>query len=129
MLGPTTCICAHRMFPLLCLDGDLLEVNRMQLHFYNPTYLEGLDRNRTLRYTAYRLFVWWVWSRLGRGNRQPLPGCVLQHIRNACPSATLRDLFLDIGTTVHSFSSRENFCETRGTPFTSVNTALLLFSL
>uniref|UniRef100_A0A131YD11 Secreted protein n=1 Tax=Rhipicephalus appendiculatus TaxID=34631 RepID=A0A131YD11_RHIAP len=46
MLGPTTCICAHRMFPLLCLDGDLLEVNRMQLHFYNPTYLEGLDRNR-----------------------------------------------------------------------------------
>lgn len=41
---------------------------------------------RALRYTAYRLFVWWVWSRLGKGNRQPLPGCVLRKIRSTFPS-------------------------------------------
>ncbi|XP_049274831.1 uncharacterized protein LOC119404461 [Rhipicephalus sanguineus] len=90
MLGGTTCICEHRVFPLLCLDGDLLEVSRRQLNFYNPTYLEGADRNSALRYTAYRLFVWWTWSSLGRENRQPLPGCVLRRIRNAFPSATYK---------------------------------------
>ncbi|XP_049274594.1 P2X purinoceptor 7-like [Rhipicephalus sanguineus] len=83
----SNCITHHTLFPLLCLVGDLLEINRRQLEFYNPTYLEHADRNRALRYTAYRLFVWWVWGRLGRGNRQPLPGCVLHRIRSTFPSA------------------------------------------
>ncbi|KAH7965266.1 hypothetical protein HPB49_005698 [Dermacentor silvarum] len=42
------CITEHRLFPLLCLDGDLIEVNRRQLHFYNPTYLEHADRNSSV---------------------------------------------------------------------------------
>ncbi|KAH6946682.1 hypothetical protein HPB50_014545 [Hyalomma asiaticum] len=85
--GEWSCITQHRLFSLLCLDEELVEVSRRQLNFYNPTYLEYIDRNRSLRYTAYRLFVWWVWSRLGRGNRQPLPGCVLRKIRNSFPSS------------------------------------------
>ncbi|XP_037502504.1 cytochrome P450 2G1 [Rhipicephalus sanguineus] len=42
----SNCITHHTLFPLLCLVGDLLEINRRQLEFYNPTYLEHADRNR-----------------------------------------------------------------------------------
>ncbi|KAH7972203.1 hypothetical protein HPB52_009144 [Rhipicephalus sanguineus] len=41
----SNCITHHTLFPLLCLVGDLLEINRRQLEFYNPTYLEHADRN------------------------------------------------------------------------------------
>ena len=43
---------------------------------------------RRYRYIAYRQFVRWIYHRLGRDVRIPLPSCVTKRIRDAFPSAT-----------------------------------------
>ncbi|XP_062599370.1 P2X purinoceptor 7-like [Saccostrea cucullata] len=80
------CITQHQTFIDNCLNERVLEVN---LHEY--IQMEGpLDdnepTNEVLRHIAYRRFVFWVWHRLGRGNRKVLPSCVVNKIRDRFPS-------------------------------------------
>lgn len=45
--------------------------------------IEKDTSNRSYRYAAYKQFVWWVFQRLGKGNRRVLPSCVIWKIRNS----------------------------------------------
>ncbi|KAL1468816.1 hypothetical protein MTO96_025172 [Rhipicephalus appendiculatus] len=46
---------------------------------------DGLPQWRC-RNTAYILFARWIWHKLGRYNRKPLPSCVVLKIRKTFPS-------------------------------------------
>ena len=54
--------------------GDLLEK-------------ENEIKNKSLRFTAYKQYVWWIYQRLGKGNRIVLPSCVLWKIIQHYPEA------------------------------------------
>ena len=50
------------------------------LHVTRGDHLENNFSNWSLRYTAYKQFIWWVFKRLGKGNRRFIPLCVLWKI-------------------------------------------------
>ena len=37
--------------------------------------------NQSLRYAAYKQFIWWVFKKLGKGNRRVIPSCTLWKIK------------------------------------------------
>ena len=43
--------------------------------------------NRSLRFAAYKQFIWWVFQRLGKGNRRVIPSWVVWNIRKPYPEA------------------------------------------
>ncbi|CAN7944278.1 unnamed protein product [Ixodes pacificus] len=75
ILNPVVLQIAYRM--------RAMELNDMELIGQRSTH-------KKYRYVAYRQFVWWIWRRLGRGNRTVLPACVVQAIRNMYPSDEYR---------------------------------------
>ena len=42
---------------------------------------------RSFRFAGYKQFAWYVFGRLGKGNRRVLPSCVVQKIRKTFPEA------------------------------------------
>jgi hypothetical protein len=48
-------------------------------------YAEEGDIHKNMRHTAHRQFVLWRYGRLGAGNRQVIPSCCVQRIREAYP--------------------------------------------
>jgi hypothetical protein len=46
---------------------------------------EEVDIHKNMRHTTYRQFVLWLCGRLGPGNRQVIPSCCVQRIREAYP--------------------------------------------
>ncbi|XP_049514065.1 P2X purinoceptor 7-like [Dermacentor silvarum] len=61
------CITKHPLFELYCPNRHILDLDQY-------------------RYTAYRQFVWWVYKRLGQGNRVVLPSCAVHRIRKEFPT-------------------------------------------
>ena len=51
------------------------------LHDSRGDYLEKDTTNRSYRYAAYKQFNWWVYKRLGKGNRRVIPSCAVWAIR------------------------------------------------
>ena len=39
----------------------------------DPLEKENEIKNKSLRFTAYKQYVWWIYQRLGKGNRRVLP--------------------------------------------------------
>ena len=69
----------------LCLRRAVLENVLIGLHVTRGDKLEKPVSNRSYRYAAYRQFTWWVYERLGKGNRRVIPSCVLTNIRKTFP--------------------------------------------
>ena len=44
-------------------------------------------QNRSLRFAAYKQFIWWIFQHLGKGNRLAIPSCVVRSIRKLFPEA------------------------------------------
>lgn len=83
------CITLSKEFQTLCLETTVLKNVLVGLHESKGDPLEDENeiKNRSLRFAAYKQFVWWVFHRLGKGNRRVLPSCVLWCIRKKFPEA------------------------------------------
>lgn len=79
------CITEAREFKKLCLDTVILKNVLVALHESKGDPLEKETSNRSFRFAAYKQFVWWVFQRLGKGNRRVLPSCVIWQIRGNFP--------------------------------------------
>ena len=44
-------------------------------------YIVVVSFFRSLRYSGYKQFIWWVYQRLGKGRGRRIPSCVLWTIR------------------------------------------------
>ena len=51
------------------------------LHETRGDHLEDNLSNRSLRYAAYKQFIWWVFKHLGKGNRRVIPPCASWKMR------------------------------------------------
>ena len=63
----------------------------------DPLEKENEIRNRSLRFTAYKQFAWWIYQSLGKGNRRVLPSCVLWKIRLHYPEANGQHILYNKG--------------------------------
>ena len=82
-----SCIAKSIEFEILCTRKFVLENVLIGFHEIKGDHLEEIWSNRSLRYAAYKQFVWWVFKYLGKGNRRVLPSCVLWKIRDMYPQA------------------------------------------
>ena len=80
--GRIKCITESPEFTTLCLNELVLKNVLTGLHVSRGDYLEDKCANRSLRYAAYKQFVWWTFKSLGKGNRKVIPSCVIWKIRN-----------------------------------------------
>ena len=65
-----------KQFQTLCLDKLVLKNVLVGLHESKGDFLEKENeiKNRSLRFAAYKQFVWWIYHRLGKGNRHVFCG-------------------------------------------------------
>ena len=81
-----------KQFQTLCLEKLVLKNVLVGLHEAkgDPPEKENEIKNRLSRFAIYKQFVWWIYQRLGRGNRRVLPSCILWKIREHYPRANGR---------------------------------------
>ena len=76
------CITNSEEFKIICLNKAVLKNVLIGMHETKGDPLEQKITNRSYRFAAYKQFVWWVFQRLGKGNRRVLPSCAVWRIRN-----------------------------------------------
>ena len=81
------CVVQSSEFATLCLDKTVLNNVLTGLHVSRGDFLEDNSTNRSLRFAAYKQFVWWIFKSLGKGNRRVIPSCVIWKIRNNYPES------------------------------------------
>ncbi|CAN7944445.1 unnamed protein product [Ixodes hexagonus] len=85
--GSLDCITKHHLFVLYCLNRDVLDLEYTKLRVSRPLSARNIQHmNAKYRYTAYCQFVWWVYGKLGKENRVPLPSCVVTRVREEFPA-------------------------------------------
>ena len=70
-----------------------LILNRLALHLQMMQRRDNFglhaqtiqDINKSFRHAAYRAYIYWIFGRLGAGNRQVVPSCVVRRIRETFP--------------------------------------------
>ena len=79
---------AHE-FELLCLNKTILKNVLVGLHETRRDPLENYKdlQNRSLRFAAYKQFIWWIFQHLGKGNRRVIPSCVVSRPTRKLPEA------------------------------------------
>ena len=81
---PRQCITTTPLFPVLILDGNVLDI--AMRYREDMLALNNTRNNENFRHAAYRQFVLWQHGRLGRGNRRVVPSCCVLAIRARYPS-------------------------------------------
>ena len=69
---------------MLCTSEIVLDV-LTGLHETRGDHLEDNFSKQSLRYDAYKQFIWWKFKHLGKGNRRVIPSCSFWKIRNYFP--------------------------------------------
>ena len=80
-----SCVIKSIEFETLCINKLVLEKVLTGLHESRGDHMEKTWSNRSLRYAAYKQFIWWVFKSLGKGNRRVIPSCTLWRIRKLYP--------------------------------------------
>ena len=70
---------------MLCLEKVILENVLTSLYETPGDFAESRTSNKSYRFAAYKQFIWFVYKRLGRGNRRFIPSCVVWKIREPFP--------------------------------------------
>ena len=70
---------------MLCLQKLILENVFVGIDETRENPLETNSSNRSIRFAAYKQFVWLVYKKLGKGNRRVISSCVLWKIRETFP--------------------------------------------
>ena len=68
---PRQCITTTPLFPVLILDGNVLDI--AMRYREDMLALNNTRNNENFRHAGYRQFVLWQHGRLGRGNRRVVP--------------------------------------------------------
>lgn len=84
------CIIQSKDFDTLCCNETVLKNVLTGLHETKGDHLEKIPSNRSLRFAAYKQFIWWVFNYLGKGERRVIPSCGLWRIRTLFPEADLK---------------------------------------
>ena len=79
------CVTEAEGFQILCVNKEMLENVLTGLHDSRGDYLGKDTTNQSYRYVTYKQFTWWVYKRLGKGNRRVIPSCTLWAIETMYP--------------------------------------------
>ena len=72
-----SCIIQSKEFEMLC-TSEIVQKNVLPgLLETRGDHLEDNFSNQSLRYAAYKQFIWWVFKHLDKGNRRVIPWCAL----------------------------------------------------
>ena len=80
-----SCVIKSIEFETLCINKLVLENVLTEQHESRGDHMEKTWSNWSLRYAAYKQFIWWVFKSLGKGNRRVIPSCALWRIRKLYP--------------------------------------------
>ena len=80
-----SCVIKSIEFETLYINKFVLENILTGLHESRRDHMEKAWSNRSLRYAAYKQFIWWVFKYLGKGNRRVISSCALRRIRKLYP--------------------------------------------
>ena len=80
-----SCIIQTKEFEMLCTSEIVLKNVLIGLHETRGSHLEDTFSNRSLRYTAYKQSIWWVFKHLGKGNKGFIHSCALWKTREYFP--------------------------------------------
>ena len=64
------CAVMCKEFKTFCLNKVVLKNVLTGLHETRGDPIEDHFSNRSLRYAAYKHFIWWIFKKLGKGNRR-----------------------------------------------------------
>ena len=64
-------------FKIRCLNKVVLKNVSAVLQETRGDLIANDSLNRSLRYTAYKQFIWWVFKKVGKGNKRVIASCVL----------------------------------------------------
>ena len=81
------CAAMCEEFKTLCLNKVVLKNVLTGLHETKGDPVEDKLLNQSLRYAAYKQFIWWEFRKLGKGNRRVIPSWALWKIRELYPEA------------------------------------------
>ena len=70
---------------MLCTSEIVLKNVLTGLHETRGDHVEDNFCDRSLRYAAYKQFIWWVFKHLGKGNMRVILPCALWNIREHFP--------------------------------------------
>ena len=76
-----TCVTSYVMFNTTCLDREVLQSARCDIRADELDY-----STQSYRKAACRQYTLWKYGKLGRGNRNILPSCVVTTTRQAYPA-------------------------------------------
>jgi hypothetical protein len=77
------CFTEHTDFDILCFNPSVLKVAASTFdRDERKMYIQSLPQHKRLRYLAYSNITRFVYGTLGKGNRVPLPACVVHKIRS-----------------------------------------------
>ncbi|KAL1417808.1 hypothetical protein MTO96_006065 [Rhipicephalus appendiculatus] len=80
------CITRHVNFHSICFNPGVPEAAYYAFDELDVP-IEG-EIHKKYRFVAYRLFIKWIWGRLGAHNRVELPACIVARVRHEFPSAS-----------------------------------------
>ena len=97
------CVTQSEQFKTLCLNKFVLQNVLVGFHETRGDVLEKENevRNKSLRFAAYKQFIWWIFHRLGKGNRCVIPSCVVWAIRTLYPEANGQYILFNEGEYRH----------------------------
>lgn len=71
----------HPDFELVVSNGIVHRITRTTFNRDEKSTLNEMPAHKQNRYIAYGHVARWIYRRLGRGNRVPLPACAVDRIR------------------------------------------------